>query len=114
MDRQAGAAMRLLPVGTDHAGRGAAREEQEPEPRADRAAHERQHLPLRDLQPHRRRDPASGEGGIAMLLETKISRRGFLQTGAALTFSFTFAGKATNALAQDASAKFNAWVSIAG
>ena len=32
-----------------------------------------------------------------MLLETKISRRGFLQTAGALTFSFTFAGKATNA-----------------
>jgi isoquinoline 1-oxidoreductase alpha subunit len=25
--------------------------------------HERQHLPLRHLQPHRRRDSASGEGG---------------------------------------------------
>jgi isoquinoline 1-oxidoreductase beta subunit len=48
-----------------------------------------------------------------MLLETRISRRGFLQTAGALTFSFTFAGKATNALAQDAPAKFNAWVSIA-
>jgi isoquinoline 1-oxidoreductase beta subunit len=48
-----------------------------------------------------------------MLLETKISRRAFLQTSAALTFSFTFAGKATHALAQDAAAKFNAWVSIA-
>jgi len=48
-----------------------------------------------------------------MLLETKISRRGFLQTAGALTFSFTFAGKVTNALAQDAPAKFNAWVSIA-
>jgi isoquinoline 1-oxidoreductase beta subunit len=48
-----------------------------------------------------------------MLLETKISRRGFMQTAGALTFSFTFAGKASNALAQAADAKFNAWVSIA-
>ena len=48
-----------------------------------------------------------------MLLETKISRRAFLQTTGALTFSFTFAGKATNALAQEGTAKFNAWVSIA-
>ena len=47
-----------------------------------------------------------------MLLETKISRRGFLQSAGALTFAFTFAGKVTNALAQDAPAKFNAWVSI--
>jgi len=48
-----------------------------------------------------------------MLLETKISRRGFLQSAGALTFAFTFAGKVTNAIAQDAPAKFNAWVSIA-
>jgi isoquinoline 1-oxidoreductase beta subunit len=48
-----------------------------------------------------------------MLLETRITRRGFLKTAGALTFSFTFAGRTTNALAQDASAKFNAWVSIA-
>jgi isoquinoline 1-oxidoreductase beta subunit len=47
-----------------------------------------------------------------MLLETKISRRAFLQTSGALTFSFTFAGKVTQALAQDGAAKFNAWVSI--
>jgi isoquinoline 1-oxidoreductase beta subunit len=48
-----------------------------------------------------------------MLLETQISRRGFLKTAGALTFSFTFAGRATNALAQDAPTKFNAWVSLA-
>jgi isoquinoline 1-oxidoreductase beta subunit len=48
-----------------------------------------------------------------MLLETKISRRAFLQTTGALTFSFTFAGQVTKALAQDGAARFNAWVSIA-
>ena len=48
-----------------------------------------------------------------MLLETKISRRGFLQTTGALTFSFTFAGKVSNAIAQSQTATFNAWVSIA-
>jgi len=48
-----------------------------------------------------------------MLLETKISRRGFLQTAGALTFSFTFAGKVSNAVAQGATATFNAWVTIA-
>jgi isoquinoline 1-oxidoreductase subunit beta len=47
-----------------------------------------------------------------MLLETKISRRAFLQTSGALTFSFTLAGKASHALAQDGAARFNAWVSI--
>ncbi len=47
-----------------------------------------------------------------MLLETKISRRGFMQTAGALTFSFTFAGRVTHAIAQDASAKLNAWVNI--
>jgi len=48
-----------------------------------------------------------------MLLETKISRRAFLQTTGALTFSFTIAGQVTKALAQDGAARFNAWVSIA-
>ena len=48
-----------------------------------------------------------------MLLETKISRRGFLQTTGALAFSFTFAAKVSNATAQSQSATFNAWVSIA-
>jgi isoquinoline 1-oxidoreductase beta subunit len=48
-----------------------------------------------------------------MLLETQISRRGFLKTAGALTFSFTFAGRATKALAQEGATKFNAWVSLA-
>src|SRR5258706_517776 len=112
MGRRPGAAMRLLPVGPDHAGRSAARQEQESEPRADRRPHERQHLPLRHLQPHRQRHPARREGGVAMLLETKLSRRGFMQAAGALTFSFTFAGNVTKALAQDGAAKLNAWVSI--
>jgi isoquinoline 1-oxidoreductase subunit beta len=47
-----------------------------------------------------------------MLLETKISRRGFMQSAAALSFSFTLAGRVTSALAQDGTAKFNAWVTI--
>src|ERR1044071_9829369 len=101
MDRRAGTAVRLLPVGPDHAGGGAAREEQKADARADRAAHGRQYLPLRHLQPDRRGDPARGEGGVAMLLDTQISRRGFLKAASALTFSFTFAGRAGNALAQE-------------
>ncbi|HSA88327.1 MAG TPA: molybdopterin cofactor-binding domain-containing protein [Burkholderiales bacterium] len=48
-----------------------------------------------------------------MLLETKLTRRGFLKSTGALTFSFTFAGQVSKALAQDGVAKFNVWVSIA-
>ena len=51
-----------------------------------------------------------------MLLDTKISRRGFIKGAGALTFSFAFGGLATRpaaALAQEGAAKFNAWVSIA-
>ncbi len=48
-----------------------------------------------------------------MLLDTKISRRGFIQATGALTFSFTFAGRVSDAIAQEGTAKFNAWVSIA-
>ena len=55
------AAVRLLPVGPDHVGHGAAREEQA----ADRRGHRRrdggQRLPLRDLRAHPRRDPRSGQ-----------------------------------------------------
>jgi isoquinoline 1-oxidoreductase beta subunit len=47
-----------------------------------------------------------------MLLDTKISRRGFMQTAGALTFSFSFAGQVSKALAQEGAARFNAWVSI--
>ncbi|MEA3192754.1 MAG: isoquinoline 1-oxidoreductase subunit beta [Betaproteobacteria bacterium] len=50
---------------------------------------------------------------MTAILETKISRRAFLQTTGALTFSFTLAGRATNALAQEGAARFNAWVSLA-
>jgi len=48
------------------------------------------------------------------MLETKITRRDFLKSTGALTFAFTFTGRAAQALAQsDGVARFNAWVSIA-
>ncbi len=50
------------------------------------------------------------------ILETNISRRGFMKAASALTFAFTFsgvAGRVSEALAADAMAKFNAWVTIA-
>jgi isoquinoline 1-oxidoreductase beta subunit len=50
-------------------------------------------------------------------LDTSISRRGLMKGGAALTFAFTFGGamlgRLADALAQDAGAKLNAWVTIA-
>jgi len=50
---------------------------------------------------------------MTAILETKISRRAFLQTTGALTFAFTLGGRVTGALAQEAAARFNAWVSLA-
>ena len=52
-----------------------------------------------------------------MLLETRISRRGFIKGSSALTFAFTFGGmlaaRPADVIAQQGDAKFNAWVSIA-
>jgi isoquinoline 1-oxidoreductase beta subunit len=51
------------------------------------------------------------------ILETKISRRGFMAGLGSLTFSFSFGGallgRMSDALAAEGGAKFNAWVSIA-
>ena len=59
LDREV-VAMRLLPVGPDHVGFGAAGEQ----PASDRFRYRRrdvrQHLPLRDLHPHSRSDQAGG------------------------------------------------------
>src|SRR5687767_1029474 len=103
LGRRGSAAVRLLPVGPDHEGRRAARREQEALARADRHAHERQYLPLRDLPPHHRGDPARVEGGVTM------DRREFFKVTGGLTFAFTF-----GVHAQTGSEKpFNAWVRIA-
>jgi isoquinoline 1-oxidoreductase beta subunit len=52
-----------------------------------------------------------------MMLETRISRRGFIKGTGALTFAFTFGGmlaaRPADVIAQQGDAKFNAWVSIA-
>ncbi len=51
------------------------------------------------------------------ILETTISRRGFMASLGSLTFAFSFGGgllgRVSDTLASDASARFNAWVSIA-
>lgn len=54
---------------------------------------------------------------ITGILDTKISRRGFMTGLGSLTFSFTFGasllGRATESLAVEGSARFNAWVTLA-
>ena len=53
---------------------------------------------------------------LPAILETNLSRRGFMKAAGALTFTFTFAGiagRVSDALAADGAAKFNAWVTIA-
>ena len=52
------AAVRLLPVRTDHAGRGASEGEAQAHRRRHRRADERQHLPLRHVSAHPRRHQA--------------------------------------------------------
>ena len=115
--RGAGAAVRLLPVGPDHAGRGAAREEQEADTRANRHSYERQSLPLRHVQPHRPRHPARRARRCSHddleLLEFKVSRRAFLGGSAGLAFAFTLGLAASSAEAQPRPARLNAYVSIA-
>src|SRR5438067_13432021 len=58
MDRRAGAAMRLLPIRTDHAGGVAARQELQPDQGRSGRAHGRQSLPLHDLFAHPEGDHA--------------------------------------------------------
>src|SRR5437868_12363903 len=60
MDRRAGAAMRLLPIRTDHAGGVAARQELQPDQGRRGRAHGRQALPLHDLFAHSEGDHESG------------------------------------------------------
>jgi hypothetical protein len=61
----AGAAMRLLPVRSDHAGGGTAGEEQKADAQADHRPHGRQHLSLRHLSAHRSRHRARCSGGLS-------------------------------------------------
>src|ERR1051325_3942189 len=72
--------MRLLPVRADHAGCGAARQEQQAIARGDRRPYGRQHLPLRHLQRDHRSHRNRGEGlTMTHNFETSaLSRRGFL------------------------------------
>src|SRR4029453_2689885 len=115
VDRGAGPAVRLLPVGPDHAGRRAAREEPQSHRRGDRVAHVGQHLPLRDLPPDQARNQARGEGGVTM--STAMDRRDFLKSagaaGVGLTVYFTIPTIGRNGLVE-AAAKYepNAFITI--
>ena len=59
------AAVRVLPIGTDHEGSGASREKSETVPRRNYHPHGREYLPLRHLSPHHRRHRARSEGGLS-------------------------------------------------
>ena len=59
-----GPAMRLLPVRPDHAGRCTSVGNTEPQPRRYRGLHEREPLPLRDLQPDLQGGRTCREGGV--------------------------------------------------
>ena len=70
--------VRLLHVGPDHVGRGAARGAVRPVGRRRAGAHERQHLPLRRLSEHRRRDPAGSprrRGGTLTMKTFELTAR---------------------------------------
>src|ERR1035437_10314160 len=71
--RARGAAVRLLPAGADHGGRGAVAHHAEAHGRRDRHGNERTHLPLRHLSTHSRGD--QGGGGENVMTE----RREFIQ-----------------------------------
>jgi len=81
-------AVRLLPVGPDHDGGCAPREEPEPERQGHRRGDD-QHLPLRHLHRIRGRDPRRGEiaevgEGVRRQPMKNVSRREFLKQSAAI------------------------------
>src|SRR4029077_7944236 len=72
-----GRAVRVLPVGSDHVGIGAAREERPSQRRGHRRGDVGQYLSLRDLPSHPRRDQAGRERSPSMTTYT-VSRRDFV------------------------------------
>ncbi len=64
LDAAQRAAMRLLPVGTDHVGGGVAQDEPQPQRSTDRRRDGGQHLPLRDLSANSRGDKSRRRGGL--------------------------------------------------
>src|SRR6516165_197547 len=114
LDRRAGSAMWLLSVRSDHAGRGAARQESQADTRANRLPHGRQYLPLRYLSSHHRRHRKRWEGLIMLqdVHSRRLSRRSFLVTTGAFSVAIAFGSRIDPAdAAQDYAP--NAWVTIA-
>src|SRR3954452_8385986 len=125
--------MRLLPVGTDHAGGLAARQEQQPDQGGDRRAYGRQSLPLHDLFADPEGDPARRvrdahrvehqrpEGDMNQHVKTNspvatdLSRRSFLVGTAATGLVLGYAGLPDGAFAAAAPANFepSVWYAIA-
>src|SRR2546430_1534337 len=95
-----GRAVRVLPVGSDHVGSGAAREERPSERRRHRRGDVGQYLPLRDLSPHSCRDQAGRERSLTM---NTVSRRDFVvvltATGGGLLLGCQMGGRSGAATA---------------
>src|SRR5712664_737569 len=77
--------MRLLPIRAGDERRRAPRREAEPERRRHRRRDGRQHLPLRHLPAHPRRDQACGEGARMNIIN--VSRRDFFKASGALVLA---------------------------
>src|SRR5207244_1048595 len=82
------AAVRLLPVGTDHERHRAPEREPGAERRADRRRDGRQHLPLRHVSAHPRGDQAGVQGhGRKFGMISNLSRRDFFKASGALVLA---------------------------
>src|SRR5512147_2902064 len=79
--------MRLLPVGPDTFGGGAAEEQTQTHRSGNRRGHGRRAVPLRHLRAHPPRHQegrgADGEGGCGMNTSLNLNRREFLKVSAA-------------------------------
>src|SRR6185436_597126 len=82
VDRRRRSAVRVLPVGPDHVGGGAARQHAVAQRRADRHRDAREHLPLRHVRSHSGRDSSSRRG---RQMTNEIDRRAFIRVAASTT-----------------------------
>src|SRR6266702_2995398 len=121
VDQERRAAVRLLPVGPDHECERPCREKPRAERRRHRRGDERQHLPLRDVQPDSRRDQGRGRGRErSMIMRARpvnASRREFLRTsamaGGGLIIGFTLPGATRFAQGAGKEARISAYLRIA-
>src|SRR5690606_2829259 len=117
MDRRTSTAMRVLPIGADHAGRRLVATAAPTLARGDRRRHGRQPVPLRHVPADRPRRRTRRAGDLVMTLTAEVSRRGFLRATGALSFAVMAEGTVRvlvgKAMAQEAAAPLaNAWVTI--